>query len=55
MIPSQNRIKISVKGDTSVLLGVKGLNPNGHSTFPHHYYYEEARQRKQKKSFPQFI
>ena len=26
MTPSQNRIEISVKGDTCVLLGVKGLN-----------------------------
>ena len=25
MFPSQNRIEISVKGDTCVLLGVKGL------------------------------
>ena len=28
MIPSLNRIEISVKGDTSILLGVKGLKTN---------------------------
>ena len=30
MIPSQNKIEISVKGDTCVLLGVKGLTIQYH-------------------------
>ena len=33
MIPSSNEIEISVKGDTCVLLGVKGLIQFGNSHF----------------------
>ena len=35
MIPSQNKIEILVKGATSVLLGVKGLNEGvlGHANY----------------------